>query len=530
MKDASHIAETYARLALAIDRHQPGYLDAYHGPAEWKAQAAAGAPRPLDELAREAAALAAAVAQSDMDAARRDFLAAQVRAMQMSLRLLAGEPVPFTDEVEALYDITPQWTDETRFDEAHRVLEELLPPGGSLAERRDAWRKQTEVSVEQARAVFPMIIERLRSLTRARFPLPPGEDFELAFVSNHPWSAYNWYQGGYRSRIEINTDLPLRATNLAGLIAHEGYPHHTEAVSRRRAWSWPTVDRARPGDHFNCRSVIAEGIATRALDAADRRGATAWHAGGVVPRLFCARRRASAHDRARFRRPDGVGAMPRSAARARHERDEGSPTCGAMGCARERSASRPTSFRPAQSLVHLHLPGRRRCRRAPMLRAASASTGSRWFSELRPPSAARGRRQQVRHDAGASARVVAPSRSRVLPGCEGEKSGIDLALLDADIAGCVSTFLHNHGKLDDQRRAILRQCRAEIDPVVAALDGEARAYYARLLRAAGRAGRCGAEHLAASGNQHPRYASRSPASSVPDPQPGAQRSSARAVR
>jgi hypothetical protein len=48
-------------------------------------------------------------------------------------------------------------------------------------------------------------------------------------VTNEPWSAYNWYLGGGKSRIEVNTDLPSRSYVFAGLVAHEGYPgHHTE--------------------------------------------------------------------------------------------------------------------------------------------------------------------------------------------------------------------------------------------------------------------------------------------------------------
>ncbi|MDP9357730.1 MAG: hypothetical protein M3R02_21060, partial [Chloroflexota bacterium] len=40
---------------------------------------------------------------------------------------------------------------------------------------------------------------------------------------------YNWYLGQSRSRVEINTDLPIRANALTGLICHEAYPgHHTE--------------------------------------------------------------------------------------------------------------------------------------------------------------------------------------------------------------------------------------------------------------------------------------------------------------
>ena len=40
---------------------------------------------------------------------------------------------------------------------------------------------------------------------------------------------YNWYDGGRRSRVDINTDLPVRAPDLVHSVAHETYPgHHLE--------------------------------------------------------------------------------------------------------------------------------------------------------------------------------------------------------------------------------------------------------------------------------------------------------------
>src|SRR5262249_32895663 len=39
----------------------------------------------------------------------------------------------------------------------------------------------------------------------------------------------NYYLGDLRSRVAINTDLPVLSTSLAHLVAHEAYPgHHTE--------------------------------------------------------------------------------------------------------------------------------------------------------------------------------------------------------------------------------------------------------------------------------------------------------------
>jgi hypothetical protein len=80
--------------------------------------------------------------------------------------------------------------------------------------------------------------------------------------------AYNRYLGGYRSRIEINSDLPMEVNGLAITIAHEGYPgHHTELAMkeanliRRRGYQEHLLTLINSPS-----SVIAEGIATSALE------------------------------------------------------------------------------------------------------------------------------------------------------------------------------------------------------------------------------------------------------------------------
>ena len=61
------------------------------------------------------------------------------------------------------------------------------------------------------------------------FGLPAGESLTVSLVRDRPWSGYNWYDGGLRSRVEINTDLPSRAADLLGVLPHETYPgHHLE--------------------------------------------------------------------------------------------------------------------------------------------------------------------------------------------------------------------------------------------------------------------------------------------------------------
>jgi hypothetical protein len=65
--------------------------------------------------------------------------------------------------------------------------------------------------------------------------VPDGENLEISLVTNEPWGAYNWYDGDLHSRVEVNTDLPVRATSLMGLLAHEAFPgHHLEHATKEQ--------------------------------------------------------------------------------------------------------------------------------------------------------------------------------------------------------------------------------------------------------------------------------------------------------
>lgn len=64
-----------------------------------------------------------------------------------------------------------------------------------------------------------------------------------------------------------------------------------------------------------------------------------------------------------------------------------------------------------------------------------------------------------------------------------EIEGIDLALLDGDIAGCVETFIKRR-KLDLQRTAVLGLCYRDCSVAVRGLDGSAKDYFLRLERLA----------------------------------------------
>jgi hypothetical protein len=62
-------------------------------------------------------------------------------------------------------------------------------------------------------------------------------------------------------------------------------------------------------------------------------------------------------------------------------------------------------------------------------------------------------------------------------------SGIDFVMLDAEVAGCVDTFL-GRGNLNLFQTAILGLCYRNLSYVIPVLNEEGKAYYCRLERLA----------------------------------------------
>ena len=221
------LARDYLLLALSAGVLQDGVVDAYHGPPELREEAARE-PATAAELASRAARLRERVAR-EWSGQRATWLTAQLLALETIARRLAGEEIGYLDEVERCFDAPAEATPPEEYARVHAQLDELLPGGGDLRARLATRNERLAIPRELLPQVIDFTLAELASRCQRYFRLPPGESLAVSLVNDQPWAAYNWYEGDLRSRIEVNTDLPVRVTGLIELLSHEAYPgHHLE--------------------------------------------------------------------------------------------------------------------------------------------------------------------------------------------------------------------------------------------------------------------------------------------------------------
>jgi hypothetical protein len=268
------VSEAYVKLVLALGTHDADYVDAYYGPPAWKAEAAAAKPS-LDAIAVRAAALikdlsAIPVTGDELTILRHHYLERQLAALAARVRMLKGERLSFDDESKALYDAVAPTYPESHFQGILARLEKRFPGTGPLVGRYDAWRKAFVIPPARLDAVFKTAIDACRARTLAHTTLPAGEQFTVEYVTNKSWSGYNWYQGNFRSLIQVNTDLPIYIDRAIDLACHEGYPgHHVynvlleQHLVKERGWTEFSVYPL-----FSPQSLIAEGTANFGIEVA----------------------------------------------------------------------------------------------------------------------------------------------------------------------------------------------------------------------------------------------------------------------
>lgn len=269
------LAHDYMRLTLAMAPHDGNYVDAYYGPPELQAEATK-TPQSLDQIKARALAMQAALgkveapAAGSVEALRLGFLRKQAAALLGRIELLQGKKLSFDAESAVLYDAVAPHYDRAHFEAVIHQIDALLPGPGTTVERLNAFRSKFIIPRDRLKPVFDAAIAGCRAQTVKYITLPAGEDFKLEFVTDKPWSGYNWYKGKYHSVIQVNVELPIYIERAIDLGCHEGYPgHHVynmlleQHLVNGRKWPEYSVYPL-----FSPQSLIAEGSANYGIELA----------------------------------------------------------------------------------------------------------------------------------------------------------------------------------------------------------------------------------------------------------------------
>jgi hypothetical protein len=226
-------ARRYVRLAVALGERDSDSIDYYYGPPEWVADIRRNPP-PLREIKRLASALAeelskASLRRTSEEQRRRGYLLAQLRAIECRVDFLAGTRFTFDQESACVFGVkVPATFDHEKLTRIRHEIARLLGGENNLTERYAAFDEKHLIPPKRVPAVMARAIRGCRERTTKHITLPQQEHISIEYVGHEPWSGYSSYEGGFYSRIAINTSFALTVDRALDLACHETYPgHHT---------------------------------------------------------------------------------------------------------------------------------------------------------------------------------------------------------------------------------------------------------------------------------------------------------------
>ncbi len=231
--DLDAVARDYLVLELAMGLHDDNHVDAWFGPQELE-QAAEEKRLSLATIHDRASVMAERLYNwptadgESKEAMRVANLLGRLRALMARIDINRGHTASFDEESRRLFGATAPDYDAAHFVELLGKIDELLPGSGDLSERVNEFQGRFIIPTDRIADVFDAAIAECRRRTLEHIELPDHESFRLEYVTDKPWSGYNWYEGNAQSLIQINTGLPIFIHRAVDLGCHEGYPgHHT---------------------------------------------------------------------------------------------------------------------------------------------------------------------------------------------------------------------------------------------------------------------------------------------------------------
>jgi len=235
------VAEGYVRVALQLAQHDPTLVEVWRGPESWRP----GPRVPVAPLLQKITSLRQELAQvPPTDATeRRDYLAAQLQALELAARRLLGESSTFAAEALAGFNYVVPALNEREAAMSREAISRELPGMPPLDARYAAFKQELRVPASKAEGLMRAALAACRTATQETFGWPADESVELRLADDSPWDGSAEYLGGHRTRITINRRAAMDVSRALRLACHEGYPGHhwqfmliDDELVQRRGW------------------------------------------------------------------------------------------------------------------------------------------------------------------------------------------------------------------------------------------------------------------------------------------------------
>ncbi|PHR70484.1 MAG: hypothetical protein COA66_11870 [Arcobacter sp.] len=219
------LAREYVSLVLSLGKHHKYYIDAYYGPDELRSDTLIS----LDDLLLSFNTLIKKVDAFVIDEAqvrRKEFLYLHLLSARTFLKMIQGEKISFNEESKALFDAVSPVVEEDTLNTYLDELSSLLSSPASLNTAMNHFMQDFIIPRDKLDLVFKAAMSESRLRCKEYIDLASNENFEIKYVQDQVWSAYNWYKGNNYSVIELNTDFPMYISRALDLACHEAYPGH----------------------------------------------------------------------------------------------------------------------------------------------------------------------------------------------------------------------------------------------------------------------------------------------------------------
>lgn len=232
----SEFGKDFLLLALRIGKHKIGYVDFYIGPKKLQKVVDNEEITSPKKLLVDCSTLQEKLLVQGYHKARKRYIEKALLAMRTSIEILNGIDIPIQDQFLKFYDIGLQPVNEAELLNLKEEISEAYGGYGNLEEHLNKLRVRRMVPRVKVFNLFKKALNIVDMRTRELFVdiLPRNESITINLLKNVnnddvKWAYYNWYQGKYHSRIDVNPNFNMYWTTFLPAAAHEGYPgHHTE--------------------------------------------------------------------------------------------------------------------------------------------------------------------------------------------------------------------------------------------------------------------------------------------------------------